>query len=105
MEEVSELLTRLGRPEQDLKAIGDGRLQLFNIVIEEFGKQRFPNDDAFVRALYTTLLDREPDFDGLQDYLRKLAGGSTRRSIAESVMQGGEFRRKYLSKAYRNSIQ
>lgn len=105
MEEVSGLLTRLGRPEQDLKAIADGRLQLSNIVIDEFAQRSFPTNDAYVRALYTILLDREPEFDGLQDYLRKLAGGSTRRSITESVMQGGEFRRKYLSKAYRNSIQ
>ena len=104
VDELAGLLQRLGRqPQQDLPRIRRGEISVRTIVVGELERKQFSSDEAFIRGLYQALLGRDAEADGLQDYLEKLAGGSTRRSIIESLLLGDEFQRKYLLQPDRNS--
>lgn len=49
---------------------------------------------TFVRFLYKTLLDREPDPDGLRTHVAVLDGGEMRHQLALNVVRSAEFNHK-----------
>lgn len=49
------------------------------------------SDEDFVRTLYSTLLDREPDGEGLANWTKALAEGQSRESIIDGFIDSTEW--------------
>ena len=49
------------------------------------------SDEDFVRTLYSTLLDREPDAEGLANWTKALAEGQSRESIIDGFIDSTEW--------------
>jgi FkbM family methyltransferase len=54
----------------------------------------FGAEEKLIRGLYLSLLDREPDAPGMQNWLSKIDSGMTLDEIAQSILQGAEYQKK-----------
>ena len=49
-------------------------------------------DEKYIQALYATFMDREPDQGGMEYWLNKLAGGTSREEALSGFAQSDEFK-------------
>ena len=66
-------------------------------ISQEF-RARNLDDEQFVRVLYRTYLDRDPDETGLADWMQKLSSGMSRDSMTGIFANSAEFRQ--LTRTY-----
>ncbi len=59
---------------------------------KEFNNRRL-NDDQFVKVLYQTFFDRDPDPAGYADWTNKLSKGATRMNVFRGLAESDEFSR------------
>ena len=62
----------------------------FGQSIETLGQLLALEDKDFIQAAYEKILRRSPDMDGLKLYMRRLAGGKSRRSVLYALRHSQE---------------
>lgn len=77
----------------DGMAFRDGLAQI--VASQEYNRNHFSHD-AYVRALYKDLLNRDADADGLDYWVQQLANGEKRAKVARHFIFSREFSTKYI---------
>lgn len=67
-----------------------------NFVFSREYESRNVSDEEFVRTLYRTILDRDPDAAGLEAWISKLQEGMTRRYVVAGFTNSPEFEKLCL---------
>ncbi|MCM2317081.1 MAG: DUF4214 domain-containing protein, partial [Thermoanaerobaculia bacterium] len=86
------LLRSLNVGEADAKRIRRG--DVAPLVDAVLAAHQEPNDDAFIRGAYRTLLDRAAEDDAVAYYAARLGRGGTRRDMVEGIIASKEFRKR-----------
>lgn len=94
-ERLATLFMRMGSPDPEASArlVLRGEQSLIGACMELLSDGEALSDEGFVRRVYRSLLGREPDPRGFQDYVQGLASGSTSRAeVVHSFLRSEEFR-------------
>ena len=93
---LQTLTTRMGRSSIEADRILNGSLSIRDLAVEQLAKPDLPSP-AFVRNLYRTVLQRDPDAPGMDLYVSRLYRGTSRKTVIETVIDSDEFARLYLN--------
>lgn len=68
--------------------------------VEYFDRQGGGTDEGYLNALYRDVLHRAIDAQGRQTFLTSLAGGSTRKDVADTIFGSLEYERDFVEAQY-----